>query len=255
MTPGEFWVGALAVVLVGFSKAGFGGGTGILATPLMVLAVGPKPALGILLPLLILCDWGTCLIHRKHWEWQPVLRLLPACGVGIVVGFLLIDSLDGTWLKRLLGVICISFCLIRWLGGRFSGVTVPGWQRGRAAVLGLMTGSASTLAHAAGPVVAMYLLPLGLKPRTFVATSVLAFTLINMFKFPGYWAMGLVDFSSLHHSAHFLVFIPIGILLGVWALNHLSKMMFSRIIYGIVFLTGLELVSGRSLLGLLLGGG
>lgn len=252
MSPSEFWLGAAAVVLVGFSKAGFGGGTGILATPLMVLAVGPKEALGILLPLLIVCDWGTCLIHRKHWEWRPAIQLLPACVVGILAGFLLIDYLDGIWLKRLLGVICIGFCLLRWLGTSAAESIIPGWHSRRTLILGFLTGSSSTLAHAAGPVVAMYLLPMGLKPRTFVATSVLAFTLINLIKLPGYVALELIDISSLADSARFVFFIPIGIFLGVLALNHLSAVWFGRIIYTIVFLTGIELVSGQSLLGLLL---
>ncbi|MEY4201068.1 MAG: hypothetical protein RLZZ265_2808, partial [Verrucomicrobiota bacterium] len=36
----------MAVLFIGLSKAGFGGGLGMLTTPLCVLAFGPKDAIG-----------------------------------------------------------------------------------------------------------------------------------------------------------------------------------------------------------------
>ena len=43
-------------MLIGVTKAGFGVGTGILATPLLVLVMPPKQAIGIMLLLLLLTD-------------------------------------------------------------------------------------------------------------------------------------------------------------------------------------------------------
>ncbi len=45
-----------AVLFIGVAKAGFGGGLGMLVTPLCVLAFGPKTAIGVLLPLLCAGD-------------------------------------------------------------------------------------------------------------------------------------------------------------------------------------------------------
>jgi uncharacterized membrane protein YfcA len=57
----SFWLAAFGIFLVGLSKAGFGGGLGILTTPLCVLALGhlgkpPKFAIGVVLPLLCAAD-------------------------------------------------------------------------------------------------------------------------------------------------------------------------------------------------------
>jgi hypothetical protein len=251
MTTLEFFLAALAVVLIGFSKAGFGGGTGILATPLMVIALGPKNALGVMLPLLIICDWGTCLIHRKHWHWQPVARLLPACIIGILVGTAFLGKLDGLWLQRLLGVFCLGFCFLQWFKLHEDHALSTSWAKVRHLALGGLTGFSSTLAHAAGPVVAMYLIPLKFSPRAFVATSVLAFTLINLFKLPIYFWLGMIQTESLATSLKLAGFIPIGILLGVAALERLNPDTFKKVIYAILFLTGLDLLSGKSLLQLL----
>ncbi|MEM6884438.1 MAG: sulfite exporter TauE/SafE family protein [Verrucomicrobiota bacterium] len=251
MTAVEFILAAVAVVLIGFSKAGLGGGTGILATPLMVVALGPKSALGVMLPLLILCDWGACLIHRKHWQWNPVLRLLPTCIAGIVAGTYFLGKLDGLWLQRMVGVLCIGFCCLQWFKLHPGEATLTYWNRIRHLVLGSLTGLSSTLAHAAGPVAAMYLLPLNFTPRVFVATSVLAFTLINLLKLPTYFWLGMIQTDSLRTSLQLAAFIPIGILLGVFTLKRLNSDQFKRVIYVILFLTGLDLLSGKSLLQLL----
>ena len=47
----SFLLASFAVLFIGVSKAGFGGGLGLLVTPLCVLAFGSKTAIGILLPL------------------------------------------------------------------------------------------------------------------------------------------------------------------------------------------------------------
>ncbi|MEM1156880.1 MAG: sulfite exporter TauE/SafE family protein [Verrucomicrobiota bacterium] len=251
MTSGEYILAAIAVTLIGFSKAGLGGGTSILATPLMVAALGSKTALGVMLPLLILCDWGACLIHFKYWKWNPVLRLLPSCAVGIAVGTYFLGKLDGIWLQRIIGVMCIGFCLLQWLKIKRTKAYTAYWNRSRHLVLGGLTGLSSTLAHAAGPVGAMYLLPFNFPPRVFVATSVLAFTLVNLLKLPTYFWLGMIQTESLGTSLQLAAFIPAGILLGVYALKRLNPDQFKRVIYVILFLTGLDLLSGKSLLQLL----
>ena len=60
---------AFAVLFIGLSKAGFGGGLGMLTTPICVMAFGPKDAIGILLPLLCAGD-----AHGLNVEHAPGLR-------------------------------------------------------------------------------------------------------------------------------------------------------------------------------------
>ena len=45
-----------AVVLMGIAKAGFGGGIGLIATPLLALVLPVSDAAALMLPLLIACD-------------------------------------------------------------------------------------------------------------------------------------------------------------------------------------------------------
>ncbi|MDX6766242.1 MAG: sulfite exporter TauE/SafE family protein [Candidatus Methylacidiphilales bacterium] len=249
MTWTEFSLAALAAVLVGISKAGFGGGTGILATPLMALALPPQLALGVLLPLLITADWVSCWLYRGAWSWKPLLYCLPGCLLGIGAGTFLLGKIDAQLLQRLLGAICLLFCLVQWTKAslqRGAAAVHPGWTSGSA--FGFATGLTSTLAHAAGPVFAMYLLPLKLPQRAFLATTVLAFTLVNLFKVPGYLALGVINRTTAGYSLRLALFVILGTLIGEWLNRHCPPAVFTRIIYVILFLTGLELAWGKSLL-------
>lgn len=249
MSAAEFILAAVAAVLVGISKAGFGGGTGILATPIMALALPPQIALGTLLPLLIVGDWVSCWLYRGEWSWRPLLFFLPACTAGIILGTYLLGHVDEHGLKRLLGLICLGFCVVQWAKSRLqrSAATVhPGWIGGSG--FGAAAGLTSTLAHAAGPVVAMYLLPLRLPQRIFMATSVLAFTLINLLKLPGYLQTGTINPTTAGHSLRLALFVVAGTLVGEWLNRRCPPAVFARIVYGILFLTGLEFILGKSLL-------
>jgi uncharacterized membrane protein YfcA len=241
VTPETYTVAALAIILVGISKAGFGGGTGILATPLLAMVFPASEAIGILLPLLILTDLLSVYFYWGDWERKPLLRFLPGCLLGIAVGSMLLGVVSDRWLAGILGLICIGFCFLRWLArNRPQAPTAPGWKRG--SVMGLLTGVTSTLAHAAGPVFTMYILPFGYSPRTFVATTVLAFTGVNLLKLPTYLGMEVISMTTLVHSALLVPWVPVGALLGLWMNRHLSPERFKVIIYLILFLSGVKLI-------------
>ena len=85
--PPAFWVCAVgAVLLMGVAKAGFGGGIGILATPLLALTVSVADAVALLLPLLIACDVFAVRHYRRTFDKTSVQRLLPGSVLGIGAG-------------------------------------------------------------------------------------------------------------------------------------------------------------------------
>ncbi|MGF1679552.1 MAG: sulfite exporter TauE/SafE family protein [Candidatus Methylacidiphilales bacterium] len=249
MSLEQWLLAGLAVLFVGFSKAGFGGGAGILATPLMAMAFPPKIAIGVMLPLLVISDLVSCWIYRRDWDTRPLRFFLPAAALGIVLTSLFLGQVDNVVLKQLLGALCLGFVAIQMLRDRYGSrlnPEPPGWKTGTG--FGLASGITSTLAHAAGPVFAMYLLPQRYDPRRFVATTVLAFTVINLLKVPGYLHLELIDTRSLQWSLWLAPIVITGTFLGVWLNSRVSSQLFTKIIYIILFLSGLELISGKSLL-------
>src|SRR6187549_253372 len=84
-------IAALGVLFIGLSKAGFGGGLGMLTTPLCVLAFGAGGkqatfAIGVLLPLLCAGDAFSLWHYWRKWEARNLKYLLPGIGLGVVIG-------------------------------------------------------------------------------------------------------------------------------------------------------------------------
>jgi len=62
--PWFYLVAYPAILIVGFSKAGVGGGLGIMAVPMIALFVPPLQAAAVLMPLLLFMDIFTL---RAYW--------------------------------------------------------------------------------------------------------------------------------------------------------------------------------------------
>ncbi|GAB4241021.1 MAG: sulfite exporter TauE/SafE family protein [Candidatus Methylacidiphilales bacterium] len=246
-----FAFACLAVMFVGLAKSGLGGGAAILATPLLALVFDPRAALGILLPLLILSDWVALWCYRRSICWEVLRPFLPGAILGIGVAAFFLGEVDDVFLRQCLGAICLGFCglqlLAAWRGRSDEPPRSPSWRCGFP--IGAAAGWVSAVAHAAGPVAAMYLLPLRLPSTAFMATTVAAFTVINLTKLPFYLGQHLIGGESLVKTLALAPAMLAGTFLGVWLNHRINRVAFTRVVYVVLFFAGLELVTGRSLVG------
>ena len=255
---GEPWklvTGGIAALLIGISKAGFGGGIGMLATPLCVLAFGPKDAIGVLLPMLIVGDFFSLLAYWRRWRGENLFYLLPGVLVGIVLGIGCIGRFSPRQLNFVIGFLAVGFVGFQifrdWIVEKEK-VFRPNYKVGF--LFGLATGLTSTFAHGAGPVVTMFLLPQRLPKQLFVGTMVLIFTCVNWLKMPFYcldqqaipWSWlpseAIINRHTLPWSFLFMPWIPVGVWLGVRLNRWFPEIWFQRVIYLLLFLTGLQLI-------------
>lgn len=244
-----------AVVLVGIAKSGFGGGVGIVAVPLFVMAFNDSTrAIGALLPLLIAADILSVWHHWGKWDKPNLKSLSIGTAVGIVAGTLILawlirdgqagtDQAEGP-LKLIIGIICIGYVLLDRLKARF----VQQWHIPQNYLTGTIAGGAvgitTTLAHAAGPIAAIYLLGQGLAKNKFIGTAVIYFFTINVVKLIPYSMLGLIQTELIWTGLWLIPGIPVGTWLGA-RLNHImSEGIFRGIILFIVFLTGVQFTIG-----------
>jgi len=141
------------------------------------------------------------------------------------------------------GAIAILFVLYR-AAVLLSGRTAPAWKPGLPAgtALGTAAGFFSTMAHAAGPIMAAYLLPQNLGRRVYVGTTVVFFAVVNQLKLIPYGILGLLKAPNLLFSLSLLPFVPLGVWLGVWLNRRMSERVFLLIVYVLLFLAGLKLL-------------
>jgi uncharacterized protein len=238
--PWFYAVAVPAVLLMGMSKSGFGAGFGALAVPLMALAVPVPQAAAIMLPLLAVMDaFGLAALWRER-DRALIRLLLPAGLLGIVLGTLLFGWLSAPVVAGLVGALTLVFLAIRRVfPARADAPRPPRWVGW---VAGATSGFTSFVAHAGGPPVGFYVLPLKLPPVVFTATMAVFFAAINASKWPPYAWLGLIDLRNMATALVLMPLAPLGVWLGVRLVRRIPP----RLFYGLfelgMLLTGLKLV-------------
>jgi uncharacterized membrane protein YfcA len=109
-------------------------------------------------------------------------------------------------------------------------------------LMGTLSGFTSFVAHAGGPPIGFYVLPLRLAPVTFTATLAVFFTVVNLSKWVPYAWLGLFDSRNLLTSAALLPLAPVGVWLGVRVVRHIPPRLFYGLFEFGMLLTGLKLL-------------
>jgi uncharacterized protein len=221
-------VGA-AGFLIGFAKAGIGGSLGPLVTVLAVLVLPPQTAIGVLLPMLMVGDAFALGALWQRWDLREVGRLLPGMLVGVGGGTYLLAEVESTLLARLLGALMLVFVGYWLLESRITRLGTYRRRRWHGYLAGGVAGVTSAVAHSGGPPVAVYLLLQRVQPIPFVATTTLAFAIINAVKVPAYLAAGLFDLQLQLQLAWALALIPVGVLVGRRLVGRIDRQLFHRI--------------------------
>ncbi len=240
----DFWVilaSSIAVLIVGISKGGFGGGLGMLGVPVMSLAMSPIQAAAILLPVLCVMDLMALKAYWGRWSRLHVLRLIPAAIAGILVGALTFKYFNPQYIRLVIGLIAVGFALNYWFKpARHWVKNKPGVKSGL--FWGGIAGFTSFVAHAGGPPVSVYLLPQKLEKSIYQASSVAFFTTVNYVKLVPYTLLGQFNTTNLLASLWLVPIAALGIWLGITLHKRVSDGLFFQIAYVFLFITGLKLL-------------
>ncbi|MDP3853234.1 sulfite exporter TauE/SafE family protein [Phenylobacterium sp.] len=241
--PLFYLVAVPAVILLGLAKGGFSG-MGVIAVPLMALAISPVLAASITLPILIVQDVISVSAFRKTWDKGVLILMLPSAAAGIGLGYALAAFVRPGAVELAVGAIAVVFSLQRlWLDRAGAPVAEPRRERlpWRGVLAGVAAGFTSQLAHAGGPPFQIYVMPKRLPRDVFVGTSAIFFAVVNWMKVPAYWALGQFTPQALGTAA---VLLPLAIAstwAGVWLVRRVPAERFYQIVYGLLVIVGAKL--------------
>ncbi len=257
------WIAAaLAATIIGMSKAGFGTGAGIVAVPLLTLATGSaQHMLPVLLPVLI-CGDVFSIVHYKGKINRRVLSMLAGgCILGVAAAWAVLRHLGdleevsvgsttvtGTMLlNRLVGVICVSFVLVqmwRFFTAGSSNAARPPYRPAliHGVAVGTAAGLTSTLAHSAGPIIAIFMLPQKLEKSVFAGTVVAYFFVGNLIKIVPFTAQNMFTAQRLSTAFILFPFAAAGTLLGLWMNKRIRGDHFMMVLYVVTLVMGLRLL-------------
>ena len=241
--PFFYAVAVPAVILLGLAKGGFAG-IGVIAVPLMALAISPVLAASITLPILIVQDVVSVWAFRKTWDGKVLALMLPSAAAGIWLGYALAAFVKPGAVELAVGAVAVVFALLRlWAERSSAPVRAPRVERvpWRGVVAGVAAGFISQIAHAGGPPFQMYVLPKNLPRDTFIGTSAIFFAVVNWMKVPAYWALGQFTREAMATAAVLLPLAIASTYAGVWLVRRVPAANFYRIIYLLLIAVGAKL--------------
>jgi len=229
-----YWQWACLVVAAfctGLSKTGILG-LGILSVALFANVIPARESTGAILPLLLCADVFGVLLYRKHASWPHLCRLAAWVVAGVVLGYFALDRINNAQMKRMIGTILLAMLALHWWRGRQTGdlagrLPHSGWF---AALMGVLAGFTTMVANAAGPVMALYFLAIGLPKLVFIGTAAWFFMLVNAFKVPFSAKLGLITSQSLLMDAILLLPMIPGALLGPRLLGRINQRAFEKMV-------------------------
>ena len=235
----------LGAFLIGLSKTGIVG-IGPFAIALFALVLPARESVGIVLLILISADVVAVIAYRQHVIWSHLIRLFPWAALGILLGFLAVGRISDAYLARLIGLILVVLVVIHWWrqqqarrNAEAQYVPSSPWF---APSVGIAAGFTTMVANAAGPIMQLYLLAMRLPKMEFLGTAAWYFFLLNCFKVPFSYGLGLITPASLGIDLRLAPVAMIGALSGRAIIPYINQSLFEMLALVFTMLAALRLL-------------
>lgn len=235
----------LVVLITHFMEGLAGFGCTILALPFCIALAG----INVAVPVLIVLAWVLVLyvvvIDYKNIVWKEFIKIVSFVILGLPIGMWAFSSLPEVLLKRLLGVFMIVVSL-RGLYLAFFAKAVQvtktemsKWKKYALNGLLFLGGIIHGAFSSGGPFVIIYAAQALPDKSQFRATLCMLWLALNSLMIITNFTKGVMTFDVLRLIGWSLPFLVAGMLLGNYAHHKVKGDVFVKIVYAVLFLSGL----------------
>lgn len=240
VSPALFACAALAAILVGLSKGGLPS-IGMLAVPILGLAVSPVTAAAVLLPIYVVSDLFGLYLYRHAYSGRNLRILVPASIAGVVIGWAGASMVSERGMTLLIGGIGLAFCADQWRK-RHQAISPAPADVPRGIFWGALTGFTSFVSHSGAPPFQMYVLPQKLPKLEFAGTSTILFAIVNAAKIVPYYALGQLSPANLTLAPLLCPFALVAAFVGARLVRVMPERLFYVLVFVALFAVSLKLV-------------
>ena len=231
------------IVLMSYTTQAMSGfGSTILA---LTLGVHLYP-IEVLLPVLVPLDMFTTLYlvtrHYRHISRPHLFRsILPAMGIGVLVGIIAFQYIEGNLLKKLFGVLVILLStreLYRLLRNRHDQLALSN-TAAKACIVA--AGIVHGIYASGGPLLIYAVSRLNLSKSVFRSTLGAVWLIFSVVLTASYLIAGKFTAHSIRYILLLLPVILAGILLGEWLHHTINENSFKIFVFTVLFFAGLSI--------------
>lgn len=210
MPPGQL-AAALVIVTLAYVVRGIAGfGSGLIATPLLLMFLPLTTAV----PLVVVLDYAASAAQgirdRRQIAWREIGAVLPTAMLGVVSAFWLFHAVDARWLVKALAAFLIVFAIYQLRPAAAQTRVSRFW----ALPAGAFGGLVGTLFGTGGPFYVAYFHGRKIEKIAFRATFSTVFLLDGANRIAGYALSGFFDGRFLAILAWLAPVMALGLFVG-----------------------------------------
>lgn len=223
------------------SAAGFG--AGLIAIPLLAFVLPVSTAVSVATVLTTLTSAQQVGREWRQIAWRQFIVIFVYSMVGVGLGLYLIKLLDEDLMRRGLAIFMILYSVHSLCAAGTSFLLPRRWHGPLGAGVGIVGGLCSAMFGAgAGPIYVVYFDILRLEKAVFRATMSAVVLLGGAARIAGYESYGFYGKSTLVLLAIGLPLVALGSWFGDRIVYRLNARAFSRLVSGIMLLSGVTLL-------------
>ena len=231
-------VGAVVIAAASFVQGLAGFGIGLVSLAFLPFLMSPQQAVVLITLFATVFIVVIFVPLRRDFRRAGMVELVAGSVLATPAGIWLLAALPAELLKRLIGLVLLVIVALEWLGLYPERLEGRAWGLGAGLAAGLLGGAIGT----PGPPVILYAAAQGWSART-VKANIQAFLMINQAVILlGYWWAGLLDREIWHLTWLYALPAAAGLAGGMLLFARLDRQRFRRVVFGVLFLSGLVLV-------------
>lgn len=225
----NFWqiiAGLLVAIMIGIGKTGISGVV-LLAIPILASAFGAIQSTGLMLAMFLIGDVFAVKAYSRHGRWDEIRKLLPPALAGLAIGSVVGRYINDQQFRNLIAsiiLVCLAAMILQELKGDRLKVPDSRWF---VILIGVLSGFATMIGNAAGPIFAIYLLAIRLNKQNYLGTTAWFFLIINLIKLPmQIFVWHNISMTTVILAVSALPAIFIGTRIGIWVIRKLPEKTF-----------------------------
>lgn len=233
------WAAGACIVLAASFVMGLAGfGIGLVGLAFLPFVMSPATAVVMLTLYALVIAVAIFVPLRRDFRPRGMLDLVVGTVVGTPFGVWVLATFPASALNRLIGLVLVGVVLLEWRNLYPERLSGRRWGLGAGLLAGLIGGAVGT----PGPPVILYATTQGWSPRTMKANLQAFFAVNQAVILVGYWWASLLTVEVWRFTAAFAVPAAVGLVVGVSLFNRVDQVGFRRIIFGLLFVSGLVLL-------------